>query len=284
MELNISDIKVGKRFRKDLGDVDALAASINDLGMLQPIVVTKDHRLVAGVRRLKAAKKLGWGKIPVHVVSNLDEVVHLVRAEMEENTCRKDFSPLEIAEVGAAVEKLIKPLMEERQREHGGTAPGRPKNTSGNLPEVSNGRPDRARDVAAAATGVSPRTYEKIKAVAEAAKEEPKKFAEIAEEMDRTGKVDPAYKKVKEIQHPRPAPPEPKYPHSELLERWLNNVMGQAHIIDVEKGGIKKLLQETNKWDWMMVKGYLLPQMVNVLEYIGRYHQEISNAAKRVKE
>ncbi|HLJ96267.1 MAG TPA: hypothetical protein VKU02_24045 [Gemmataceae bacterium] len=45
MELDITDIKIGKRFRKDLGDFAALTASLQELGtMLQPIVITADHR------------------------------------------------------------------------------------------------------------------------------------------------------------------------------------------------------------------------------------------------
>ena len=62
MELNISEIKVGKRFRKDMGDLDSLAASMDRLGLLQDILVTSDYELIAGQRRFKAAKKLGWRK------------------------------------------------------------------------------------------------------------------------------------------------------------------------------------------------------------------------------
>ena len=39
MELKIQDIKVGDRFRKDLGDLQILASSIQEMGLLQPIVV-----------------------------------------------------------------------------------------------------------------------------------------------------------------------------------------------------------------------------------------------------
>ncbi|MHB1425082.1 MAG: ParB N-terminal domain-containing protein [Gemmataceae bacterium] len=49
------------------------------MGLLHPIVVTTDHRLVAGRRRLAAAKELGWVDIPVHVVHGLDDVLHRLR-------------------------------------------------------------------------------------------------------------------------------------------------------------------------------------------------------------
>jgi ParB family chromosome partitioning protein len=64
----ISKIRVGERIRKDMGDIDALAASIEALGLLQPIVVSPDGRLILGERRLRAAQKLGWKTIPVMVI------------------------------------------------------------------------------------------------------------------------------------------------------------------------------------------------------------------------
>src|SRR5215467_9676080 len=58
--VNVSEVRVGARHRKDLGDLTSLARSINDVGQLQPIVITPDRRLIAGQRRLEAVKLLGW--------------------------------------------------------------------------------------------------------------------------------------------------------------------------------------------------------------------------------
>ena len=63
-------IRVGDRIRKDMGDLDSLAANINELGLLQPIVVFSDGRLILGARRLRAVQKLGWKMIPVIVIEN----------------------------------------------------------------------------------------------------------------------------------------------------------------------------------------------------------------------
>lgn len=68
MELRVDEITVGERQRKDLGDIDGLAASIQDLGLLHPVVVDQRNRLVAGGRRLAAVKKLGWERIPANIV------------------------------------------------------------------------------------------------------------------------------------------------------------------------------------------------------------------------
>src|SRR5262245_47219468 len=67
--LPVDQIRVGERHRKDLGDIDALAANIQRVGLLQPIVVTPDGFLLCGERRLRAAKLLGWKMIPVTIVT-----------------------------------------------------------------------------------------------------------------------------------------------------------------------------------------------------------------------
>ena len=70
----VASIIVGSRFRKVTGDINALARSIADIGLLHPIAVTPDGRLIAGARRLLAFKHLGKTEIPVHVV-DLDEII-----------------------------------------------------------------------------------------------------------------------------------------------------------------------------------------------------------------
>lgn len=61
----ISKIKIGSRFRKDPDDVSSLAESMSDIGLLHAIGITLDNWLVYGLRRLSAAKEIGWEKILV---------------------------------------------------------------------------------------------------------------------------------------------------------------------------------------------------------------------------
>jgi ParB-like nuclease domain len=63
----VDKIRVGKRHRLDLGDIAGLAESIEDIGLLHPITVDEQGRLLAGARRLAACKRLGWKDIPVNV-------------------------------------------------------------------------------------------------------------------------------------------------------------------------------------------------------------------------
>ena len=86
--------------RKDLGALDGLRASIKDQGILQPLIVTPldDQRfqLIAGERRLTAARQLGLTEVPV-LVRGVEEHLRLV-LQIVENLHRKDLSPLEEAE------------------------------------------------------------------------------------------------------------------------------------------------------------------------------------------
>jgi ParB-like chromosome segregation protein Spo0J len=63
----IASITVGPRIRQDFGDIDALAASIAELGLLHPVVIDRHCKLLAGERRLRAAVKLGWTTIPATI-------------------------------------------------------------------------------------------------------------------------------------------------------------------------------------------------------------------------
>lgn len=66
-DIRIDDIVIGERFRKDLGDLNSLAASIAKIGLLQPILVNSQMVLVCGQRRLVACRSLGWETIPATI-------------------------------------------------------------------------------------------------------------------------------------------------------------------------------------------------------------------------
>jgi len=79
--------------------LDALAVSIQEVGVLQPIVVRKaeqGYELIAGERRLRAAKRAGLATIPA-VVRESDDAESL-REALIENIHREDLNPIELAE------------------------------------------------------------------------------------------------------------------------------------------------------------------------------------------
>ena len=198
MKLPLYSINAVGRHRRDMGDIDALAKSIEEIGLLHPVVVTREHVLVAGERRLAAARQLGWEEIDVTIVSGFTEARERLIAERDENTCRKDFTPSEAVALGESLKPLLRSEAKDRQRDGGKAAGrGRPKQVGETFAKLSGNRTPRTSDVLGEAVGMSSRTYEKAVAVIKAAEEDPEQYAPLVEEMDRTGKVKPAYDKIK---------------------------------------------------------------------------------------
>ena len=88
----INEVKIGKRFRRDHGDLELLAESIREAGLLQPIVVRSDGTLVAGYRRLLVYRDLlSQTEIPARVVDDCPPAA----GELHENEARADLKPSE---------------------------------------------------------------------------------------------------------------------------------------------------------------------------------------------
>ena len=108
MLVNISDIKIKKRVRHELGDLEALKNSLRIYGLLNPITLNSKYELIAGERRLQAAKQLGWTNINANILNNLSDVDEL-EMELEENNQRKEFTKEELLEGYQRLEKLRNP-------------------------------------------------------------------------------------------------------------------------------------------------------------------------------
>jgi len=97
-DIEISKIKQSKNIRQMVSDIDELTKSIDQKGLLQPILVrTTDgfFEIVAGNRRYCACKALGWKKIACHIIELDDRQAFEV--SLIENIQRKTFSPLDEA-------------------------------------------------------------------------------------------------------------------------------------------------------------------------------------------
>ena len=108
MLINIDEIKIKKRVRKDLGDLETLKDSLRRYGLLSPITINTRNELVAGQRRLESAKQLGWTTITANVVDAEDKIGQL-EMELEENTQRLPFTDDELLAGYNALEKLKNP-------------------------------------------------------------------------------------------------------------------------------------------------------------------------------
>ena len=84
------EIPAGRR-QPETSRVRKLAESIAEIGLLNPITVTEDGRLVAGLHRLLAARELGWEEIEARTVADVDAEL----AEIDENLIRAPLTELE---------------------------------------------------------------------------------------------------------------------------------------------------------------------------------------------
>lgn len=91
LEVPLEQIKVGERFRKGLGDLSEMVESVKEKGIIQPITLDLEMNLIAGRRRLEAAKLAGLKKIPA-VVRKVEGELDARELELFENIHRLDFS------------------------------------------------------------------------------------------------------------------------------------------------------------------------------------------------
>ncbi len=162
--IKIKDIKIGKRYRKDMGDISELANSIKEQGLLQPVGINDNNELIFGQRRIKAAIFLGWEEIEVRRVN----VTSILEGELTENEVRKQFNIEERVAIGKAVEDLL------GERRGGDRKSEQVKNQSANVGTLNNKTQNvgtlkkniKTRDIAAKKAGFgSHGTYAKAKAI-----------------------------------------------------------------------------------------------------------------------
>ena len=107
-DIEISSIKVKKRIREKNVSIKPLVESIQKYGLLEPIVIDQNNRLIAGFRRLEACKQLGYKTILANVV-DVDDVEKFLLLELEENICRFQFSEEELLKAKKKLNKIRHP-------------------------------------------------------------------------------------------------------------------------------------------------------------------------------
>ena len=105
---HIAPNKFQPRVHFDDENLQELAESIRENGIIQPLIVTRSstegaYELIAGERRLRASKLIGLAKVPV-VVMDVTKEDTLLELALIENVQRTDLNPIEEAE---AYQKLI---------------------------------------------------------------------------------------------------------------------------------------------------------------------------------
>lgn len=114
MMLPVEKIVAKSQIRKTFKDLEELAASIKVDGLLQPIIVAAmpdgSYTLIAGERRLRAAKLAGLAEIPVKIKRGVDDL-QMRRMQIAENLERDDLTVAE--EAAAVIEDMEKYGLEQ---------------------------------------------------------------------------------------------------------------------------------------------------------------------------
>jgi len=105
VQVNVKDIIIKKRARKDEGDLTSLMESLDKIGQLNPIILNSKMELIAGYRRLSAAKKLGWTKINATIIEIHDKA-DMLAIEIDENVQRLAFDDADLAAAYKKLEKM----------------------------------------------------------------------------------------------------------------------------------------------------------------------------------
>ncbi|MCL2489174.1 MAG: ParB N-terminal domain-containing protein [Propionibacteriaceae bacterium] len=210
----IADINQKGVYRRDLGDLDALADSLDRLGLLTPIVVTTDGDLICGKRRLAAAKKLGWTTVSCWVPDKVSPTLRMVALFDDENL-RKSLTPIEQANLYGEYEQLYAQQARLRQEatrfQPGNTAAVKTDEevdagaSGSDSPEAATSHKGKAkRHAAQAVTGSSSQTrldqIRELQAIATDDRQHPSVQQDAVEalvELNADGKVNPRWQRVK---------------------------------------------------------------------------------------
>lgn len=109
----LRDLKVTNPYSRLGTDVSELEKSISTLGLIAPLVISKDDVLLAGARRYQAMLNLGMTEAPVLVVDKGELETELI--SIDENLVRKDLTKLEIESHLRRAKEIYQALNKEEE-------------------------------------------------------------------------------------------------------------------------------------------------------------------------
>jgi len=104
--LNLSEIITDRSLGPD-DDISALAKHINDTGLQMPILVTPNHHLIDGLRRLEAVRSLGQSTVEVSAVSLFPHACAAIKRTREHGVEAIPLSPQRIWEIFKSLQPLV---------------------------------------------------------------------------------------------------------------------------------------------------------------------------------
>ena len=121
MKIKLSEIKEAEP-KREHGKVEfsELKASIEKLGLIEPLVVNQENKLLCGRRRYQAVKELGWEDVDIRIIKTKNELEEFDIA-LDENIKRKQLTPLEEGQALLERKKIYERMYPETKQ---GAIPG----------------------------------------------------------------------------------------------------------------------------------------------------------------
>ncbi len=195
--IRLGNIKTTGDVRGTEAEMKTLMASMKEVNQLQEVVLNSRHELIAGRRRLEAARRLGWTHIRASIMDCLDDAIKALKAERDENCpgCRVALSRKELLELGRKLEALENPEAAARK------AATQAKKNAGKVGEGKFPSPEtrgKVKDKVGEVLGMSGRTLQKAQQIIDAAQKEPDRYLDLAEKVQQDKQpIDPVYEEFK---------------------------------------------------------------------------------------
>jgi ParB family chromosome partitioning protein len=251
-DVKLAEITCHRPLRGSEVELLDLIESMDKVGQLQEILLNSKKEIIAGRRRVEAARALKWDTIRAIVDPSLDDAARALKAERDENTCRVEMTKAERVELAHKLLELERPKAQGRQQAGAaqtnaqlGRSSG---DASGNLPEAS--PRGETRQIASAAVGISPRTIQKISDIKKAS-EQPggqARYGDLAERTKKDGEaIDPLHKEFKKRQEIYAAAAEQPGIYGKLAER-----LKKEDTFTVHRDFQKKVKEGTTKGEELL--------------------------------
>jgi len=114
MKVKLTEIKNTQARRED-GDIKELAKSIQEVGLICPLTLNQNYKLLAGRRRFKAISELGWEEVECNILNSENELFDF-RVAIEENLIRKPLTDIEMATAIKEYDELKRKLYGSARR------------------------------------------------------------------------------------------------------------------------------------------------------------------------
>jgi ParB family chromosome partitioning protein len=109
MKIKIDEINIRDRIRHGSEDYENLAHSMQNIGLINPILVDENKNLISGYRRLMASKKLGWEYIDARIIPIRNDDVKGLDIEYHENIGRQNLSEQDVTKYREKRTRLLAP-------------------------------------------------------------------------------------------------------------------------------------------------------------------------------